>query len=222
MASSVRKPGKNIQAPCVTCTRPATLGLLQPRTNNPVEHLQIHQGRDACEGLGNDSLRNLSLFFSDPAAAPGTTQSPIRSPTEFPLLFRSPAQHTIAYPAVMQSQLTITPGVTAIGSGNGIMVAVPGLPTVTISINIPLTITATSPTPTNIYVTIPTTHLPALPSLLIATGIISGTCIGGSHGAQPSLTQNSNGQWVVQFGTADIPLTVGSCVVSVNFSLTAP
>ena len=220
MALTARRPGKNIQAPCATCTRPATLGLLQPRTNEPVEHLQIHQGRDACEGLGNDRLRSLSLFFSDPAAAPGTTQSPIRSPTEFPLLFKSPAQYTVAYPAHMQSQLTVT-GVTATGSGNATMVAVPGLPTVTISTTINLTVHPTSPSPTSIFVTIPTTHLPANQNLLIATGVITGTCIGGSHGAQPNLLQNSDGQWVVQFGVADIPLTVGTCAVSVNFSLTA-
>jgi hypothetical protein len=87
MSSQIRKPGKNIQPPCARCSQPASDGLLQSANDN----------FNSCGTLSNPKLNNLSLFFSDPASSPDTTQSPITSPTPFPLLLQAPPSDTLLY-----------------------------------------------------------------------------------------------------------------------------
>lgn len=87
MSTQIRKPGKNVQPPCARCTQPATDGLLQTPNDS----------FNSCEILRNPKLNNLSLFFSDPASQSGTTQSPITSPTPFPLLLQAPPSDTLMY-----------------------------------------------------------------------------------------------------------------------------
>lgn len=93
MSTNTRKPGKNIQPPCVSCARKESPTAIMSWNTAPQKRLHIYQVAppDACEGLNNDKLNNLSMFFSDPCAKPSQTQSPARSPTAFPLLLQAPA-----------------------------------------------------------------------------------------------------------------------------------
>lgn len=93
MSSDERKPGRNIQAPCVSCTRKESPTAIMSWNTAPQQRLHIYQVSppDACEGLNNEKLKNLSFFFSDPCSLPSSTQSPPRSPTTFPLLLQAPA-----------------------------------------------------------------------------------------------------------------------------------
>lgn len=219
-----RRPGKNVQAPCTRCTRPAASGLLQPRGNEPVEHLQIHQNRDACEGMGNSQLRSFGQFFSDPASYPSTTQSPVRSPTEFPLLYRSPAADVTAYTSRLQSSFpSPIPG--AVGTGNGSLTTYEGLFTATLTTTITPSVPVGGINNTNIYVSVPNTlfsFLGVSPDQVSVSASIRGTCINGGvtiFGAT-GLFENSAGIWMMRFGTNDIDIPDPACALSVSATFT--
>ena len=93
MSLDERKPGRNLQPPCVSCARKESPTAIMSWNSAPQKRLHIFQvsPTDACEGMDNGKLNNLSMFFSDPCSQPSSTQSPPRSPTSFALLLQSPS-----------------------------------------------------------------------------------------------------------------------------------
>lgn len=107
--TNIRRVGINIRPPCVRC-RPdlAFDNILKPS--------------DKAQN-SNDSLQNLSLFFTDPASYPSTSQSPLRSPTPFTRLLSSAPQGTtfftvtVSTPSPFSSPLQDANGSIITGTG---------------------------------------------------------------------------------------------------------
>lgn len=74
--------GRNIQPPCI--------GPCSPNENNVIDATQNDPKQTRCSTSSSfTQINSLGRFFADPASQPQTTQSPLRSPTSFPLLFQS-------------------------------------------------------------------------------------------------------------------------------------
>ena len=107
MNRRTKKAGRNRQPKCDQC-RPA----LRPMFTSDAACVSVNDG---------SSLKNLSFFFFDPAAAPSTTQSPARSPTTFPTLYPSPDQNTVFFTTSdLFAQNSSDPNVTVLTSSSSL------------------------------------------------------------------------------------------------------
>lgn len=107
--TNVRRVGRNVRLACISCKPDLAFdNILKPT--------------DKAQN-SNDSLQNLSLFFTDPASYPSTSQSPLRSPTPFTRLLSSAPQGTtfftvtVSSPSPFSSPLRDSNGSVITGSG---------------------------------------------------------------------------------------------------------
>lgn len=94
-----RHVGRNIRPPCARCKPDLTFENTTGSTDNNLPDT-------------NHSLDKLSLFFSDPASHPATTQSPPRSPTPFPLLLSAPQAETRGFIMTIHTPTIFSPALT--------------------------------------------------------------------------------------------------------------
>lgn len=107
----IKKAGRNRQPKCDQCRTS-----LRPMFTSDAACISVNDGA---------SLKNLSMFFFDPAAAPSTTQSPARSPTTFPTLYPSPDQFTVFFTSVLTAQNSSDPNTTVLTDTNSVGLYVP-------------------------------------------------------------------------------------------------
>lgn len=88
-----RKIGRNQQPPCRRCGPAPTDTMIQ-------------QKNESC--TTNSRLQKMGLFFADPAAYPGTSQSPFRSPTSFNFLFEAPKQDVYLWSPKISSNTSLS------------------------------------------------------------------------------------------------------------------
>lgn len=199
---SERKVGKNINPPCVSCNQ----------KQSPTSVISWNTAPDACEGQNNGTLNNLSLFFSDPASAPSSTQSPARSPTTFPLLLQSPKQKITLVTFLVTNSVPSSPSTPSFQTtGNGQMELVLNEYQVMgrFTMNVPTGITV----PFSLFIRMPSqfdssyqVYIPVWSAPCSPGGTISSTLVQESDGAYAVATVNN--------------LTVGNNVdCSVGFSV---
>lgn len=213
MTSTGRKPGRNVQPPCASCTRKESPTTLLSWNQAPQKRLDIYQVRstDACEGLGNNSLNNLSLFFSDPCSFPNSTQSPPRSPTSFALLLQAPSANGTSVSLLVTNSIPSFPSSPSFQvNANGTMTNSNGDFTISGSVNI------TPPTgvnsPFTLFIRLPRQFRASSWSVL--AGVYFGQCAEG--GIDSNLIQETDGAYTS--GTINGLSQGVAC--KVNFSIT--
>lgn len=146
-----RKIGQNRQPPCRRCGPAPTDNLIQ-------------QKNQSC--TTNSKLDSVGLFFSDPASYPGTSQSPLRSPTSFHFLFESPKQGAFLWsPKVLSA---IPPADNEINTISAIGQAVAGVGTSQYAGSLIINTLSSLVSPTQIWISLPSivqTTQQVLPSL---------------------------------------------------------
>lgn len=134
-----RKIGKNQQPPCRRCGPAPTDTLIQ-------------QKNQSC--TTNSRLDKVGLFFADPASYPGTSQSPLRSPTSFNFLFESPKQGTLLWsPKITSSLIPAESNVSSFSSFGQVEF---GVGTSEYSGTVIVDTTSTLVNPTQIWISLPT------------------------------------------------------------------
>lgn len=202
--NQTRRTGKNEQPLCASCGPSATHNMTQWK-------------QEAC--VTNKRLNNLGAFFSDPASYPGSSQSPVTSPTPFPLLFDSPVDNLLLYPPVVYAAL---PNDNAILIVNRYGQLLRETSTQIITATIRTRIVTTLSNPASFFVLLPTT---VSDSQTIVSGslFIQCTSIGGVLSTQNITTPvglvSNGGRVYVQFDGTFLSQN-DSCVFTLNLTLT--